>query len=87
MLESSHDIVTDPLAVILLITQVTGFAYGDVRSEPDHVQVQSVAFVVFGLRVIFEISFPLGLVIVTVESVIVLPLRVVGAVKTTLGGN
>ena len=66
---------------------VTGFAYGVTVSDHDHVQVPRVAFVAHGVITIFEISFPLGFVIVTVESVIVEPLRVVEAEKTTLGGK
>lgn len=84
---SSPDTVIVPDHVILLIIHVTGVAYGATVSEPDHVQAPSVALVVFGVSTIFETSFPLGLFIVTVESEIITPLSVVGALKVTLGGN
>lgn len=72
---------------ILLIIHVTGVAYGSVVSPPAPVQVPRPAPVVFGIRVIFVRSFPVGAVIVTVESVIVVLLRVVGAFIVTIGGN
>jgi hypothetical protein len=39
------------------------------------------------MRLILLISFPLGLFIITVESEISPQLKVVGALKVTLGGN
>ena len=87
ILASSQLTVIVPLAEILLISHVTGFAYGLVVSHPFPVHVHSVALVVFGVSMMLEISFPLGFVIVTVESVIAVQLSVVGAVKTTFGGK
>ena len=72
---------------MLLIIQFTGVAYGSVVSPPAPVQVPRLAPVVLGMRVIFVRSFPVGAVIVTVESVIVVLLRVVGAFIVTIGGN
>lgn len=57
------------------------------RSVHEPVHVQSVAFVLPGVKIIFEIGCPLGAEIVTVESVIVVPLSVVGAKKVIFGGK
>ena len=57
------------------------------RSAPDQVHVHSVALVDQAVRIILETSFPLGLLIVTLESVIVDPLIVVGAENVTFGGK
>ena len=84
---SSHETVIVHEAVILIILHITGFAYGAIVSDHEPVQTQRVAFVVPGISVMFEISFPLGFEIVTVESIIVVPLSVVGALNVTLGGN
>lgn len=67
--------------------QVTGVAYGSVVSHPTPVHAPRLAQVVFGTKTILVRSFPVGAVIVTVESVIVALLRVVGALIVTIGGN
>ena len=87
MPESSAVTVTDPDVPIALMVQVTGVAYGSVVSHTTPVQEPRVAPVVFGVRTIFVRSFPVGAEIVTVESVIVALLNVVGAENVIIGGN
>lgn len=72
---------------MLFISQVTGEINGSVVQPPVPVQVQSVADVVPGSNCILVIAFPVGVEIVTVESVMVALLSVVGALKVTIGGN
>jgi hypothetical protein len=61
--------------------------YGSVVPQNASVHVPREAQVVFGVRTIFMISFPVGVVIVTVESVIEVLSKVVGALIVTIGGN
>lgn len=56
-------------------------------SPPAQVQVLRLAPVVKEVKAMFEISFPEGVVMVTVESVIVLLEIVVGVLIVTIGGK
>lgn len=84
---SSAVTVIVPESEIEFISHVTGEINGSVVHHPVPVHVQSVAHVVHGASCIFVIAFQVGVEIVTVESVIVVLLSVVGALNVMIGGN
>lgn len=72
---------------ILFISHVTGDIYGSTVHHPVPVQTHRLTHVVPGASCMFVIAFQVGAEIVTVESVIVVLLRVVGALMVIIGGN
>lgn len=80
-------IVIESELATLFILQFTGLVYGSVVSPPLHIQLQRLAHVIPGVSVILVRSLPAGDEIVTLESIIVALLSVVGAFIVTFGGK
>lgn len=87
MIVSSAVTVMVPESQIDSMSQITGDIYGLIVNPPLPVQVPRFAPVVPGSSTILDMVFPVGVEMVTVESVIVALSISVGALKVITGGN